>query len=203
MKATSVKPEVQVMALLTVAIVLILLVASPISVKGQLTSEPSEYEQFVHIYTDSPLGNWTSVEKPMFPLYFNDSQIAIGGNWSIVEPLVAGHNYHVYIYGAWVNNGSDPKTDYDIYVYNPAGQLESEHTQAAGLPEHLGTRTSDTFFTPQNTGNYTFVIVNDPRQSCGAEAATFMAIENVECDAWFSCIIDGKPNLIRLGRMSS
>lgn len=133
----------------------------------------SEYQQYVHTYINSSEGNWTSVDKPMFPVYFNDSQIAIGGTWSIVEPLVANHSYHVYCYGKWVNNGSAPKTDYDIYVFNPQGVQESEHTEAAGLPEHLGTRVNDTFFVPSVSGDYTFVIANDARQSNDTEQATF------------------------------
>ena len=83
-------------------------------------------------------------------------------------PLQAGHNYHVYCYGAWVNISSAAKTDYDIYVYDPQGNLESSHTEAAGFPEHLGTTTNDALFTPNQSGNYSFVIKNDPRESQGA-----------------------------------
>jgi hypothetical protein len=193
MKESS-KNATQALALIAVALAATLIFASPlINVKAEsAASEPSETQQFVHTYTNSSRGNWTSVGKPMFPIYLNDSQIGIGYNWSIVEPLVAGHSYHVYIYGAWVNNGSEPKTDYDIYVYDPRGTLESEHTEAAGLPEHLGTRVNDTFFTPATTGNYTFKIISDARQSHGAEAATFMAIENAQTDEWFSTNIEGK-----------
>ncbi|MGF3523188.1 MAG: hypothetical protein ACQXXJ_08875, partial [Candidatus Bathyarchaeia archaeon] len=123
---------------------------------------------------------------------FNESQITIGSNWSVVVPLVANHSYHVYCYGEWVHNGSTPKTDYDIYVYNPEGIQESEHTAAAGIPEHLGSRVNDTFFVPKMSGNYTFVIENDRRQSNGTQAGTFMVIENLETDRWYSCYIEGK-----------
>ena len=76
-----------------------------------------EYQRYVHTYLNSgDLGNWTYVEKPVFPVQINTSQISIGQNWSIVCPLSAGHSYHVYCYGAWVNMGPAPKTDYDIYV---------------------------------------------------------------------------------------
>lgn len=163
-------------------------------VKAETATEHSEYQQYVHTYVNSTKGNWTSVEKPMFPVLFNESQIGIGANWSIVEPLLANHSYHVYCYGAWVNNGSTPKTDYDIYVYNPKGIQESEHTEAAGLPEHLGTRVNDTFFTPATSGNYTFVIANDARQSNGTQQATFMAIENLEPDHWYTRYIEGKSH---------
>ena len=154
-----------------------------------------EYQRYVHTYfNDAVLGNWTYVEKPMFPVYLNESQVPIGQNWTVVCPLSAGHSYHVYCYGAWVHTGAAPKTDYDIYVYNQEGTLESMHTEAAGLPEHLGTTVDDAFFVPASSGNYTFVIVNDARESNGAEQATFMIIENVECDRWYTHSVGGKIN---------
>ena len=206
------KFAVQALALLAVAFLVMVFFAPLVCVKAeaepiaapqaetetvpaQAPAEPTEYQRFVHTYTstNSTQGtNSTSVDKPMFPIYFNDTQIAIGESWSVIEPLEAGHNYHVYMYGAYVNNGSEPKTDYDIYVYNPKGLLESEHTEAAGLPEHLGTRVNDTFFTPATTGNYKFVIINHEGESNGTQQATFMAIENVETNQWFSAQIAGK-----------
>jgi hypothetical protein len=154
-----------------------------------------EYQRYVHTYfNDEVLGNWTYVEKPVFPVYLNESQVPIGQNWTVVCPLQSNHSYHVYCYGAWVHTGAAPKTDYDIYVYNPQGELEGMHTEAAGLPEHLGTTVDDPFFVPASSGNYTFVIVNDARESNGAEQATFMIIENVECDRWYTHFVGGKIN---------
>jgi hypothetical protein len=156
-----------------------------------------EYQRYVHTYlNDAALGNWTYVEKPMFPVLINSSQVGVGQNWTVVCPLAAGHSYHVYCYGAWVNTGAAPKTDYDIYVYNPEGELESHHTEAAGLPEHLGTTVDDAFFVPVDSGNYTFVIVNDIGDSHGAEQATFMIIENVECDRWYTHFVEGKSDSV-------
>jgi hypothetical protein len=132
------------------------------------------------------------VEKPTFPVYFNESQVPIGKNWTVVCTLEEDHSYHVYCYGAWVHTGPEPKTDYGIFVYDPQGALESMHTEAAGLPEHLGTTVDDAFFVPASTGNYTFVIVNDARESNGAEQATFMIIENVECVKWYTHEVTGK-----------
>ena len=149
-----------------------------------------EYQRYVHEYL-----NWTYVEKPMFPVLFNDSQILVGQNWSIVCPLIANHSYHVYCYGEWVNMSSEPKTDYDIYVYNPLGEMEGYHTESAGFPEHLGTTVEEPFFVPKYSGNYTFVIVNDERESKGAQQATFMMIENVECNVWRELYVDGKDEL--------
>jgi hypothetical protein len=152
-----------------------------------------EYQRYVHTYVnDGERGNWTYVEKPMFPIYLNESQVPIGQNYTVVCPLQADHSYHVYCYGAWVHTGDEPKTDYDIYVYNPQGDLESMHTEAAGLPEHLGTTVDDPFFVPASSGNYTFMIVNDARESNGAEQATFMIIENVEPDRWYTHAVSGK-----------
>ena len=186
--ASSVK---KAQALLTVGLAATMLfVTIGLSVGAQ---NVTEYQRYVHTYTnDAVLGNWTYVEKPLFPVYFNTSQIAICKNWTIVCPLQAGHTYHVYCYGAWVNTGSAPKTDYDIYVYNPKGALESMHTEAAGLPEHLGTTVDDPFFEPLESGNYTFVLVNDARESRGTQQATFMIMEHIECDQWYAQKVDGK-----------
>jgi len=130
----------------------------------------------------------------MFPVLFNTSQIQIGKNWSIICPLRTNRSYHVYCYGEWVNNGSEPKTDYDIYVYNPLGEMEGYHTESAGLPEHLGTTIDDPFFVPKYSGNYTFVINNDSKESHGAEQATFMIVEDVECNVWHEHYVEGKGN---------
>jgi hypothetical protein len=160
----------------------------------QLTST-SEYTSYVHTYVNSNQGNYTLVEKPIFPVIINNSQIQIGSDWTIICPLQAGHNYHVYCYGAWVNISSMAKTDYDIYVYDPQGNLESSHTEAAGLPEHLGTSINDALFTPVQSGDYSFVIKNDARESQGFQQATFMVIENLECDKWYTSTIEGKDDM--------
>lgn len=151
-----------------------------------------DYTTNVHTFVNSSQGNITYVDKPFFPVMINNSQIQIGQNWTIVVPLEANHNYHVYCYGAWVNTSSAAKTDYDIYVYDPKGNLESYHTEAAGFPEHLGTTTDDPFFAPKLSGNYSFVIKNDLRESEGSQQATFMVIENIKTDIWNTAFIQGK-----------
>jgi len=166
-----------------------LLVLSPMFV---VQAQASEYDTYVHTYVDSVTGeNVTYLEKPVFPVFLNDSQVAIGENWSIVAPLVANHSYHIYCYGKWVDNGSTPKTNYDIYAYDCTGQLVGYHTPAAGLPAHLGTTVDDPFFVPKLTGNYTFVIRNDPRESQGAQQATFMIIEDAQTDEWHQHYVEG------------
>jgi hypothetical protein len=151
-----------------------------------------EYREFVHSYVNSgSRGNWTYIEKPMFPVFFNDSQIGIGKNWSIVCPLEANHSYHTYFYGKWICNNSNPMTDYDVYVYDPSGNMMGYHTESAGLPEHLGSNVSEPYFVPKISGNYTYVVRNDPRESKGAEQATFMIIENAECNVWHEIPISG------------
>lgn len=162
---------------------------------GVKAQDFQEYRKYVHTYINSQVfGNWTYMEKPMFPVWFNDSQIQIGQNWSVVCPLRANHSYHVYCYGEWIDWDSEPQTDYDIYVYNPLGEMEGYHTEAAGLPEHLGTTTDEPYFVPKYSGNYTFVIRNDPRESNGTQQATFMVIENVECNLWHEHYLEGKDD---------
>ncbi len=160
---------------------------------GVLSSVHEKDWTFTYI-NEPPYGNWTFTRKPSLPMKVNASQIPIGANWTYVYTLTANHTYHVYCYGNWINNGSTPKTDYDIYVYNPLGELEGYHTEAAGLPEHLGSTVDQPFFTPKHSGNYSFVVRNDPRESQAAEAATFMIIEHVEPNMWHSRFIEGKQD---------
>ncbi len=147
--------------------VLLVFIISPIFIAQatslQLTTT-QEYNQFVHTNINSEKGNYTAIDKPIFPVMINNSQIEIGENWTITCPLEAGHNYHLYCFGSWVNTSSTAKTDYDLYVYSPSGSLESSHTDAAGFPESVGDD-SNPFFTPSQSGNYSFVIKNDARDS--------------------------------------
>jgi hypothetical protein len=136
----------------------------------------------------------TYLDKPMIPVYIKESQIPIGKNWTIICPLQANHTYHVYYYGEWINTGPNPVTDYEVYVYDPSGTMVGYHTPAAGFPPHLGSTFDQAFFVPQYTGNYTFVICNDARESNGTQQATFMIIENVDVNFWHQAYIEGKDN---------
>jgi len=141
------------------------------------------------------LGNWTYVSKPVLPVRINASQIPIGSDWTYVYSLEAGSAYRVYCYGDWIDYSSEVnKTDYDIFVYDPSGERESYHTEAAGLPEHLGTTVDRPFFIPKQTGDYSFCVKNDARESSGAEAATFMLIEHVDSGMWYQRYMEGKVN---------
>ena len=133
--------------------------------------------------------------KPVSPVRIEESQIPIGENWTYVYSLSENRSYHVYCYGSWSDYSSGTaKTDYDIYVYDPQGQLVSSHTEAAGLPEYPGTTMHQQFFTPQETGNYSFLIKNDPRESAGEKGGTFMVIEHVDCNKWYQRYLQGKVN---------
>ena len=169
-------------------------IAASLSFSAKAQNFP-EYERYVHTYLNSGvLGNWTYMEKPMFPVFLNDSQVEIGKNWSVVCPLRVNHSYHVYCYGEWIDWDWQPQTDYDVYVYDPFGEMEGYHTESAGFPEHLGTGVDEAFFVPKFSGNYTFVVENDLRESNSSEQATFMIIENVECNVWHEHYVEGKQN---------
>lgn len=189
----AISPIGKILIVLSLSVIIIaLVVSSQPEVDGKTSTER---ETYVHNYINSgTLGNWTFMEKPLFPVLFDDSQILVGHNWSIICPLQANRSYHAYFYGEWIDLKSSPKTDYDIYVYNYLGELEGYHTEAAGLPEHLGSSVNEAFFLPKYTGNYTFVIVNDIKESSGAQKATFMIIEDVECNVWQEHYVEGKSN---------
>ncbi len=156
---------------------------------AQLTTT-SEYINYVQNFVNTQ-GNCTYMAKPMFPVLINDSQIPIGENWTIICTLQADLNYHIYLYGAWVNTSAQAITDYNVFVYDPLGNLVSSHIESAGFPPHLGTTVNDTFFTPALSGNYSFVIYNNPFGSKGAQQATFMIIQNLACDTWYSSYVEG------------
>jgi len=141
------------------------------------------------------IGNFTYVNKPVLPVKIDESQIPVGSNWTYIYTLEAGSPYRVYCYGDWIDYSSEiNKTDYDIFVYDASGGLESYHTEAAGLPEHLGTTVDHPFFIPKQNGTYSFCVTNDAKESKGAEAATFMLIEHVETDRWYTRHMKGKVN---------
>jgi len=188
-----------------VAIILLVAIITPIFVAqsfGLQLTATTEYNRYVHTNINSAKGNYTLIEKPIFPVMINNSQIQIGQNWTIICPLESGHSYHAYFYGAWVNMTSAAKTDYNILVYNPDGELDSTHTESAGFPEHLGTQPS-VFFTPSQTGNYSFVIKNNSYTSKAAQAGTFMIIENLEPDNWYTSRIEGANSNNQPGYLTS
>ena len=197
-----INPPTKILSLITIVVLVFspLFMAQAATTQTQTSTLPtaqlittSEYTNYVHNFVNAE-GNCTYMEKPMFPVLFNSGQIPIGENWTIICPLQAGHNYHIYFYGAWIDTSPQAKTDYNIFVYDPQGNLESSHIESAGFPPHLGTTVNDTLFTPTQSGNYSFVIINNPFGSKGAQQATFMIIENLACDTWYTSYVEGTSN---------
>lgn len=106
--------------------------------------------------------------------------------------LEAGNKYHIFLVGEWVTNSSRA-TDYDIWVYNKNG-IMSRHTESAGLPEQVGNDAKNQYFVPTETGDYTFRIINDPKDSGGAASAVFMVIQHIEMNRRYSLELVGKYN---------
>jgi len=106
--------------------------------------------------------------------------------------LEAGNRYHIFLVGDWVSNETDA-TDYDIWVYNKNGIL-SRHTESAGLPEQVGNDAKNQYFKPPETGDYTFRIINDPKDSGGAESAVFMVMQHIEMNRRYTLELVGKYN---------
>lgn len=123
-------------------------------------------------------GNWTYIEKLGFPVNITRNHIGIGKNWTYVFNLDNDSQYHVYFYGKWIGT----TTDYDIFVYDPDGNMETYHTASFGLMEHLGTTVEHPLFNPKKDGNYSILIVNDLKDSGGAEAGTLMVIEHLDAN---------------------
>ena len=110
---------------LAITTITLIILASPLftlnAASFDLTTT-NEYTQFVHTYYNTPQGNITYLDKPTFPVYLNETQIPIGGNWTISCPLKANHNYRIFCYGKWASvtqTQSTAKTDYDLYVIQP------------------------------------------------------------------------------------
>jgi hypothetical protein len=197
-----INPQTKILSLITIVVLVFspLFMAQASTTQTQTSTLPtaqlittSEYTNYVHNFVNAE-GNCTYMEKPMFPVLFNSGQIPIGENWTIICPLQAGHNYHIYFYGAWIDTSPQATTDYNIFVYDPQGNLESSHIESAGFPPHLGTTVNDALFTPTQSGNYSFVIINNPFGSKGAQQATFMIIENLACDTWYTSYVEGTSN---------
>jgi len=106
--------------------------------------------------------------------------------------LEAGNRYHIFLVGDWVSNETDA-TDYDIWVYNKNGIL-SRHTESAGLPEQVGNDAKNQYFKPPETGDYTFRIINDPKDSGGADPAVFMVMQHIEMNRRYTLELIGKYN---------
>ncbi|MEM0253085.1 MAG: hypothetical protein QXK78_00765 [Candidatus Bathyarchaeia archaeon] len=110
--------------------------------------DDSEYQQHVKFNGEKDATKTIIIKKPMFPIRFNDGQIPIGSHCKVACTLGANKSYHIYLYGSWVNLGSDPKTDYDIFVYNLLGELDCNSTNAAGIPESIVTPGLEPYFVP-------------------------------------------------------
>lgn len=141
-------------------------------------------------------GNWVYMNKTGFPISISRNYIGIGKNLTYVFNLDNDDQYHVYFYGEWIKtNGT--KTDYDVFVYDPDGEYETYHTESAGLIEHLGTTVEQPFFTPRKDGNYSILLINDLKESEGAENGTLMVIEHINVNRLYKdkLYMEGKDPL--------
>ncbi|MFH0748614.1 MAG: LamG-like jellyroll fold domain-containing protein [Candidatus Bathyarchaeota archaeon] len=154
---------------------------------AQLIANSIVYPRWVSLtsHWDYHSGRWEFINKPGFPVNIPRDFIQLGENYTYVYTLDNDSVYHIYFYGNWTNpQGSH--TDYDVYVFGPSGHLESTHTESAGLLEHLGTTVDDPFFKPKTDGNYSFLIINDDKESQNAESGSFMLIEHLEVNTKYS-----------------
>ncbi|MFH0897170.1 MAG: hypothetical protein V1850_03865 [Candidatus Bathyarchaeota archaeon] len=146
--------------------------------------------QLPHVQAETTLsgyyiGNKTYVKSLLQPTLIGQGYIPIGANRTYVYTFQKGLKYHIYTIGGWVDNVDTLRTDYNILVFDSQLKLESTHTEAAGLPEHLGNTFNDPLYTPLETGNYSYMVFNDQRYSAGARNATLMAIEHLDTNSWY------------------
>ena len=111
--------------------------------------------------------------------------------------LEAGHKYHIFLVGDWITNNTEIATDYDIEVRNPSNVVVSINTESAGLPEQVANDAKHQYFVPTQTGDYRFIIYNDPKDSAIGEedGAVFMIIEHLEMNTRYSTELKGKPSV--------
>ena len=138
--------------------------------------------------------------RPFEPQIINEGDIPNRGIFYTPVPkeyrcyLQAGHKYHIFLVGDWISNSTEA-TDYDIEVRNPSNVVVSINTESAGLPEQVANDEKHQFFIPSQSGDYRFLIYNDPKDSYGEEAAVFMIIEHLEMNTRYSTILKGKPSV--------
>jgi hypothetical protein len=138
--------------------------------------------------------------KPYEPQIINAGDIPNRGPYSNPVPkeyrcyLEEGHKYHIFLVGDWITNNTDA-TDYDIEVRNPSNVVISINTESAGLPEQVANDQKHQYFVPAQSGDYRFLIYNDPKDSDGDDAAVFMIIEHLKMNTRYSTTLTGKPNV--------
>ncbi len=138
-------------------------------VKGALINEPEDFEL-----------------KPGDVQHIEYNEILPDDSNIYRYTLYSSLKYRAFLSGPWVEDVNETeRTDYDLYVYNPSGVEEVSRTDAAALPEHLGSSDQDPFFSPELDGLYTLMIVNDESESLGAQNATLMVIEHLDVNKWY------------------
>jgi len=145
-----------------------------------------------------PVERTSTVNKPVDPVFINTGNdsisIPVGESWDFIYNLKSGHRYHIFLVGDWIHNASSPMTDYDVYTYKPSGAPFSSHTESAGLPEQVSTDENHHYFVPEQTGEYTFRIVNDERDSENAETAILMVTEHIDVNTEYSQFLEGRDS---------
>jgi hypothetical protein len=160
---------------------------------------------FVLIITQSPffkqVKGYEQIE-PYQPQHIDAGEIPNLGPYRDPVPreyrvyLEEGHKYHIFLVGDWITNSTDA-TDYDIEVRNPNNVIISINTESAGLPEQVANDKKHQYFVPTQTGDYRFLIYNDPEDSPldSADAADFMVIEHLEMNKLYTKELFGKPHV--------
>jgi hypothetical protein len=136
---------------------------------------------------------WTHLEKTGVPVKIGFEEIPLGSDWTYECMLISDYKYHIYCIGNWTDL-ENPDTDYDIYVYDEDANLLSTHTESAGLPEQVSNDVDQRYFSPAETGFYSFRVRNDAMESQNSRNATFLIIQHLEHNTVYRKNMMGRDN---------
>jgi hypothetical protein len=176
--------------MLSTALLALMLTSSLISI------DASARNKWIEIDTGFQI---IEVLKPVDPVFINDGNDTIvidaGDSWFLNYDLKLNKKYHVFLVGDFVINDTNPVTDYDVYTYLPNGNKYTTHTESAGLPEQIANDPAHQYFVPPQSGEYSFEIRHDERDSENESEplpAIFMLIEHIDVNDWYSQKLEGR-----------
>jgi hypothetical protein len=120
-------------------------------------------------------------------LNFAFASVSAMNEWLDTDPAERTSTVNKPVDPVFINTGNDS-------ISIPSGAPFSSHTESAGLPEQVSTDDNHHYFVPEQSGEYTFRIVNDERDSENDETAILMVLEHVEVNTEYSQFLEGRDS---------